>query len=122
MKKMIMTLMMVFGLSVSAFAKPVHFALNENYYVITDDEDNPYDILYGRPDDEKLKIAMAGMPKEINGRQVVLESCKIHRTTNKALEKYGWYWMISTDQTHMFLDISTDDGRMLHAKYLLLKK
>lgn len=117
MKKMIMILMMVFGLS-AAFAKPVDFE-NDEYYIITDDENVQKDFS-GMDDLDIVATVVSSMPKktgEYENRYVALKIGEVNEMSNK----YFNYMMFSKDQKYFVLFQNLGDGRQLMIFYYLKK-
>lgn len=117
MKKIIMVLMMVFGLS-AAFAKPVDFEIDE-YYLITDDENVQKDFS-GMDDLDIVATVVSSMPKktgEYENKYVMLEISEVDELS----KKYFNYMMFSKDQTHFILVQNLGDGRELTVYYRLVK-
>ena len=117
MKKMIMVLTMVFGLS-AAFAKPVDFE-NDEYYIVTDDENVQAD--FSNMDDlDIVATVVSSVPKktgEYENRYVTLKIGEV----NEISKKYFNYFMYSKDQTYFIVFQNLGDGRQLMI-YFQLKK
>ena len=117
MKKMIMVLMMVFGLS-AAFAKPVDLE-NDEYYILTDDENVQKDFS-GMDDLDIVATVVSSMPKktgEYDNKYVGLKIGKV----NELSKKYFNYFMYSKDGTYFVLFQNLGDGRQLMVYYQLKK-
>ena len=117
MKKIAMVLMMVFGLS-AAFAKPVDFE-NDNYYIITDDENEQKDFS-GMDDLDIVATVVSSVPDKTGEDENRYVSLKIGKV-NEMSKKYFNYFMYSKDQTHFILFQNLGDGRQLMV-YFQLKK
>ena len=117
MKKMIMVLMMVFGLS-AVFAKPVDFE-NDGYYIITDDENEQKDFS-GMDDLDIVATVVSSVPDKTGKYENRYVSLKIGKV-NEMSNKYFNYFMYSKDQTHFILFQNLGDGRQLMV-YFQLKK
>ena len=117
MKRMLMVLMMVFGLS-AAFAKPVDFE-TDGYYILTDDENVQKD--FSGWDDLDIVATVVSSVSEKTGeyenRYVGLKIGEV----NEMSKKYFNYFMYSKDQTHFILFQNLGDGRQLMV-YFQLKK
>lgn len=112
-----MVLMMVFGLS-AVFAKPVDFE-NDEYYIITDDENVQKDFS-GMDDLDIVATVVSSMPKKTgkyNNKYVSLKVSKV----NEMSKKYFNYFMYSKDETHYILFQNLGDGRQLMIYYRLEK-
>ena len=117
MKRMLMVLMMVFGLS-AVFAKPVDFE-NDEYYIITDDENTQKDFT-GMSDLDIVATVVSSMPDktgEYENRYVALTIGEVDEMS----KKYFNYIMASKDQKHFILVQNLGDGRQLTVYYLLKK-
>lgn len=117
MKKMMMVLMMVFGLS-AVFAKPVDFE-NDEYYILTDDENVQKDFS-GMDDLDIVATVISSMPNktgEYENRYVSLMIGEV----NEMSKKYFNYMMFSKDQTHFIVFQNLGDGRQLMVYYQLKK-
>ena len=115
MKKMMIVLMMAFGLS-AAFAKPVNLE-NDEYYILTDDEYVQRDF-NGMDDLNIVATVMSCMPKktgEYENEYIGLEICKV----NEMSKKYFNYFMCSKDKTHFVFFQNLGDGRELRLYYHL---
>ena len=117
MKKIIMVMMMVFGLS-AVFAEPVDFE-NDEYYVITDDENVQKD--FSNMDDlDIVATVVSSIPDktgEYTNRYVTLRIGEVDEMS----KKYFNYFMYSKDQTHFIVFQNLGDGRQLMI-YFQLKK
>lgn len=117
MKKILMVMMMVFGLS-TAFAKPVDFE-NDEYYILTDDENVQKDFS-GMSDLDIVATVVSSMPKktgEYENRYVALKFGEV----NEMSKKYFNYFMYSKDQKHFIVFQNLGDGRQLIIYYQLKK-
>lgn len=117
MKKTIMVLMMVFGLS-AVFAKPVDFE-NDEYYILTDDENVQKDFS-GMDDLDIVATVVSSMPEKTGEYENRYVSLKIGEA-NEMSKKYFNYFMYSKDQTHFIVFQNLGDGRQLMV-YFQLKK
>ena len=107
MKKMMMVLMMVFGLS-AVFAKPVEFE-TDDYIVIADDE-NVQKNFEGLSDVDIVAKIVNAMPKETVGKKAIYSYCRfteVHEFT----EEVDNYFMYSKDGTYMCIVQNLGDGR-----------
>lgn len=113
----IMILMMVFGLS-AVFAKPVDFE-NDEYYILTDDENVQKD--FSDMDDlDIVATVVSSVPDktgEYENRYVALKIGEV----NEMSKKYFNYFMYSKDQTHFIVFQNLGDGRQLMVFYYLKK-
>lgn len=107
MKRMLMVLVMVFGLS-AVFAKPVDFE-TDDYIVITDDENTPSDF-GGLSDVDIVAKIVNAMPKETCGKKAIYSCCDISEASELA-EKFDNLFMYSKDGTHLSLIQNLGDGR-----------
>ena len=117
MKKMIMVLMMVFGLSV-AFAKPVDFEI-DGYYIVTDDENEQKDFS-GMDDLDIVATVVSSIPDktgEYENRYSGLEIGEV----DKMSKKYFNYFAFSEDRKHFIVFQNLGDGRQLMVFYYLKK-
>ena len=117
MKKVFTIMMMAFGLS-AAFAKPVDFE-NDEYYILTDDENVQKDFS-GMDDLDIVATVVSSMPKktgEYENRYANLMICEV----NEMSKKYFNYFMYSKDQTHFIVFQNLGDGRQLMIFYYLKK-
>lgn len=117
MKKMIMVLMMVFGLS-AAFAKPVDFE-NDEYYILTDDENVQKDFS-GMDDLDIVATVVSSMPKKTGEYENKYVNLKVGKV-NEMSKKYFNYFMYSKDETHFIVFQNLGDGRQLMVYYQLKK-
>ena len=117
MKKMMMVLMMVFGLS-AVFARPVYFE-NDEYYILTDDENVQKDFS-GMDDLDIVATVVSSMPKKTGEYENRYVNLKIGEV-NEMSKKYFNYFMYSKDQTHFIVFQNLGDGRQLMV-YFQLKK
>ena len=117
MKKMIMVLMMAFGLS-AAFAKPVDLE-NDEYYILTDDENVQTDFS-GMDDLDIVATVVSCVPKKTGEYKNKYVSLKIGEV-NEMSKKYFNYFMYSKDGTHFILFQNLGDGRQLMVFYQLKK-
>ena len=117
MKKMIMVLMMVFGLS-AAFAKPVDFE-NGEYYILTDDENVQKDFS-GMDDLDIVATVVSSVPDKTGEYENRYANLSIGEV-NELSKKYFNYFMYSKDQTHFVVFQNLGDGRQLMIFYYLKK-
>lgn len=117
MKKMMMVLMMVFGLS-TVFAKPVDFE-NDEYYLLTDDENVQKDFS-GMDDLDIVATVVSSMPKKTGEYENRYASLKIGEVDEMS-KKYSNYFMYSKDETHFIVVQNLGDGRELMIFYYLEK-
>lgn len=117
MKKMIMVLMMIFGLS-AAFAKPLDFEI-DGYYIVTDDENKQADFS-DMNDLDIVATVVSSMPDktgEYKNKYAGLEIGEV----NKMSEKYFNYFAYSKDRKHFIVFQNLGDGRQLMVFYYLKK-
>ena len=112
-----MVLMMVFGLS-AVFAKPLTLE-TEEYYIITDDENEQKDFS-GMDDLDIVATVVSSVPDKTGEYENRYVSLKIGEV-NGLSKKYFNYFMYSKDQTHFILFQNLGDGRQLMV-YFQLKK
>lgn len=117
MKKMVMILMMVFGLS-AVFAKPVDFE-NDEYYIITDDENVQKDFS-GMNDLDIVATVVSSIPDKTGEYKNRYANLMISEV-NEMSKKYFNYFMYSKDQTHFIVFQNLGDGRQLMIFYYLKK-
>ena len=117
MKKVMMVLMMVFGLS-AVFAKPVDFE-NDEYYILTDDENVQKDFS-GMDDLDIVATVVSSIPKNTCEYENKYASLRIGKV-NEMSKKYINYFMYSKDQTHFIVFQNLGDGRQLMIFYYLKK-
>ena len=113
----LMTLMMVFGLS-AAFAKPVDFE-NDEYYIVTDDENVQKDFS-GMDDLDIVATVVSSMPKKTGEYENKYAALKIGEVDEMS-KKYFNYFMYSKDQKHFIVFQNLGDGRQLIVFYYLRK-
>lgn len=112
-----MILMMVFGLS-AAFAKPVDFE-NDEYYILTDDENVQKDFS-GMDDLDIVATVVSAVPKKTGEYENKYASLRIGEV-NEMSKKYFNYFMYSKDQKHFVVFQNLGDGRQLMVFYYLNK-
>ena len=117
MKKMILVLMMVFGLS-AAFAKPVDFESGD-YYIITNDENEQTDFS-GMSDLDIVARTVFAMPKKTGEYKNVYGDIMIDEVSELS-KRYFNYFMFSKDETHFILVQNLGDGRELMICFELVK-
>lgn len=117
MKKMVMILMMVFGLS-AAFAKPVDFEI-DGYYFVTDDENEQAD--FSDMDDlDIVATVVSSMPDKTGEYKNKYTGLKIGEV-DKMSKKYFNYFAYSKDRKHFMWVQNLGDGRQLMVFYYLKK-
>lgn len=112
-----MILMMAFGLS-AAFAKPVDIE-NDEYYIITDDENVQKDFS-GMDDLDIVATVVSSVPDKTGKYENRYVSLKIGKV-NELSKKYFNYFMYSKDGTHFVVFQNLGDGRQLMVYYQLKK-
>lgn len=117
MKKMMMIMMMVFGLS-AAFAKPVDIE-NDEYYILTDDENEQKDFS-GMDDLDIVATVVSSVPDKTGEYENRYANLMIGEV-NEMSKKYFNYFMYSKDQTHFVVFQNLGDGRQLMVFYYLKK-
>lgn len=117
MKKILMVMMMVFGLS-AVFAKPVDFE-TDKYYIVSDDENVQKDFS-GMDDLDIVATVVSSMPKKTGEYENKYASLKIGEV-NEMSKKYINYMMFSKDQKHFIVFQNLGDGRQLMIFYYLKK-
>lgn len=117
MKKIVMVMMMVFGLS-TVFAKPVDLE-NDEYYILTDDENEQKDFS-GMDDLDIVATVVSSVPDKTGEYENRYASLKIGKV-NEMSKKYFNYFMYSKDQTHFIVFQNLGDGRQLIVFYYLKK-
>lgn len=117
MKKIVMILMMVFGLS-AVFAKPIDFE-TDDYIVITDDE-NVQEDFSGMDDLDIVATVVSSIPEKTGEYENRYVSLKIGEV-NEMSKKYFNYFMYSKDQKHFIVFQNLGDGRQLMVFYYLKK-
>ena len=112
-----MIMMMVFGLS-AVFAKPVDFE-NDEYYILTDDENVQKDFS-GMNDLDIVATVVSSMPKKTGEYENIYVSLRISEV-NEMSKKYFNYFMYSKNQKHFIVFENLGDGRQLMIFYYLKK-
>ena len=115
-------IMMVFTMMVftmmAAFAKPVDFE-NDEYYVLTDDENVQKDFS-GMDDLDIVATVVSSIPKKTGEYENKYVSLRIGEV-NEMSKKYFNYFMYSKDETYFVLFQNLGDGRQLMIYYRLEK-
>ena len=117
MKKILVLMMMAFGLS-AVFAKPVDFE-NDEYYILTDDENVQKDFS-GMDDLDIVATVVSSMPKKTGEYENRYAGLRIGEV-NEMSKKYFNYFMYSKDQKHFIVFQNLGDGRQLMIFYYLKK-
>ena len=124
MKKMMMVLMMVFGLSAvfvsCATTAPVDTSVYidaGDWFIATNSDNKPvYFDTYS--DDRKVEIYKSLVSEEINGKRVVYDGFEFHKVGWVA-EKYYTYFLVKKDETYMVAVVDVGDGRELRLYHSL---
>lgn len=111
MKKIMMVLMMVFGLS-AVFAKPVDFE-NDEYYVFADDETKQADFS-GLSDVEIIVKVVNAIPEKTGEYKNVLYGIAFEKEDDKLAKKYINYFQYSKDGSTLSVVQNLGDGRVLY--------
>ena len=111
MKKMMMVLMMVFGLS-AAFAKPIDIE-TDNYYILTDDENTQVDFS-GLSDVEIIVKVLNAIPEKTGEYKNVLYGIAFEKEDDKLAKKYINYFQYSKDGNTLNVAQNLGDGRVLY--------
>lgn len=117
MKKIVMILMIVFGLS-AAFAKPVYLETNE--YCFSTNDENVQEDFSGMDDLEIVATVVSSMPKKTGEYENKYAGLKIDEV-GEASKKYFRYVIYFKDQKHLVLIQNLGDGRQLMIYYYLEK-
>lgn len=125
MRKVLVTLMMVFGLSV-AFAKSVVLNVKsggEDCLLITDDEHEPIDAS-GLSDTDIVRICKSCVPEKLKDNEKLIYCGYVFNNgLNEPAKKYYTYWLFGDHSTEgykrIFIDTNLGDGRMLRLIYLI---
>ena len=111
MKKILMVLMMVFGLS-AAFAKPVDIE-TDNYYIFADDETKQVDFS-GLSDVEIIVKVVNAIPEKTGEYKNVLYGIAFEKEDDKLAKKYINYFQYSKDWNTLNVVQNLGDGRVLY--------
>ena len=121
MKKMMMVLMMVFGLS-AVFAKPVvsdAYIGGSKYVFVADDEVKlPKSHFKGLTDNEIVELVKSCTSEKV-GERYALYVGYLFNDATELVKKYNNYHLFSEDGDSMFIDQDLMDGRMVRLVYLL---
>lgn len=124
MKKMIMILMMVFGLSAvfvsCATTSPVDtdVTIDAGDWVIATNSNNKPTYFDTYSDSRKVEIYKALAPEELNGKHLLYDGFEFHKAGWVA-EKYYTYFLVKKNETYMVLVVNVGDGRELRLFYHL---
>lgn len=125
MKKMMMVLMMVFGLSAvfvsCATTPPVDTSVvidAGDWFITTASDNEPITYLADYPDSKKVEICKAFTAEEINGKRLLFDGFEFHKVSQVA-EKYYVYTLVKKDETYMVYVVNVEDGRELRLYYHL---
>lgn len=122
MKKMIMILMMVFGLS-AAFAKPVVLNVKSGgeYCTLISDDENEQKDFSGMSDTDIVEMVKGCVPPNVKGTNDNLIYCGFifNETLNDLIKEYYTYWLLRSDG--LYVDVNIGDGRMLRLVYVIEK-
>ena len=116
MKKMMMVLVMVFGLS-AVFAKPVMIE-SEEFIFFSDDENKQSDFSVFS-DEEIIAVIVNSFPQKIGKYSVSYRMHKFENEIDALDEKYFHYFFVSKDDTHLTLYQNLGDGRRLIVHFQL---
>ena len=124
MKKILIVLMMVFGLSTvfvsCATTSPVDTSvvIDAGDWFITTCSDNTPTYFDEYSDDRKVEIYKALVAEEINGKHPVYDGFEFHKV-GWAAEKYYTYFLVKKDETYVAIVVNVGDGRELRLYYHL---
>ena len=125
MKKILMVLVMVFGLS-AVFAKPVALDVKfggEDCLLITNDENKPLDA-NGLSDTDIVSILRSYTPEKLKDNEKLIYCGFIFSDKlNEPAKKYYTYFLFTNKSTDgyktLYIDTNLGDGRMLRLVYLI---
>ena len=124
MKKLVMVLMMVFGLFAfvsCATTSPVDTSVvidKGDWLIITSSDNEPLTYMYTFSDNKKVEICKALAPEEVNGKHLVYDGFEFHKA-DKYVEMYYTYSFVKKDETYVVLVNNIGDGRELRLYYYL---
>ena len=110
MKKILMVLMMVFGLS-AVFAKPVSFETEE--FIFFSDDENKQSDFSGHSDEEIVAVVVNSFPQKIGKHSIRYFMHEFENEIDDLDEKYFHYFFVSKDDTYLTLYQNIGDGRRL---------
>lgn len=124
MKKMVMILMMVFGLSAvfvgcaTTSSVDTGVAIDAGDWFIVTNSDNEPTYFDKYSDDRKVEIYKALVTEEINGKHLLYDGFEFHKVGWVA-EKYYTYFLVKKDETYTVVVVNIGDGRELRLFYHL---
>lgn len=122
---MIMLVMMVLGMSVSAFAKEIYFDIGDYYIAVEDDKDlreegmavfSYYELSYGRVVKQLIKDYKDALAA-IGEKEPFITGFSYEKADTFA-ELYQIYWKISKECSSRALCINIGDGIMLKIYFI----
>lgn len=128
MKKMVMILMMVFGLSAAFVGCATTSSVDTcatidagDWFLIAIRDIELASYLTTFSDNKKVEICKAFIAEEINGKRLLFDGFEFHKVGQVA-EKYNLYTLytfVKKDETYMVYVINIGDGRELRLYYHL---
>lgn len=125
MKKILMILMMVFGLSAVFVSCATTSSVDTgvtidagDWFIIASSDGEPITYLADYSDNKKVEICKAFAPEEINGKHLLYDGFEFHKVSQVA-EKYYVYTLVKKDETYMVYVVNVEDGRELRLFYHL---
>ena len=124
MKKMIIVLMMVFGLSAVFVSCATTAPVDTGVYIdagdwfIATNSDNTPTYFNGYSDSKKVEIYKSIAPEEINGKHLVYDGFEFNKVS-LITKKYCSHFFVKKDETYMILVNDIGDGRELRLFYYL---
>lgn len=125
MKKIIMVLMMVFGLSAVFVSCATTSSVDTSvfidagdWFITTDSDSEPITYLADYSDSKKVEICKAFIPEEVDGKRLLFDGFEFHKVGQVA-EKYYVYSLVKKDETYVIYVVNVEDGRELRLFYHL---
>lgn len=123
MRKVLVTLMMVFGLLTfvsCATTSPVDTSvvIDKGDWLIITSSDNTPTYFDEYSDSKKVEIYKALAPEVVNGKRLVYDGFEFHKA-DKYVEMYHTYFFVKKDETYAVLVSNIGDGRELRLYYYL---
>lgn len=124
MKKILMVMMMVFGLSTTFVSCATTSSVDTSavidtgdWLIITSSDNRP--VYFGEISDaRKVEICKSAVPEEINGKHLLYDGLEFNKVGSVA-EKYYSYFFVKKDMTYMVVVSNIGDGRELELYYRL---
>ena len=125
MKKILMVLMMVFGLSAVFVSCATTSSVDTrvvidagDWFITTVSDSEPITYLADYSDSKKVEICKSFIAEEINGKRLLFDGFEFHKV-GWAAEKYYVYTLVKKDETYMVYVVNVEDGRELRLFYHL---